>query len=379
MQSLPAPALITVLNQTSDISQVVNLCASNKKMRDRCISDTVKNLLKYKYRDFQLYAASLIEEGKNINLEAVRFLLDYGLDPYWMMFEAIRFHRYELYRLIVHYIPDINRITEPGPGTLLRAAIQEYDPIAVRLLLQSGADPNQAVYNMSPLDYALSRSDKTEKSDQIVLELIRNGAKYDPSEVFMEAIRGNLPRVMAMTINQGVNPFQMDINQRTSLDLALDERSNAVAYVLIRLGIPSRPYSASDISNLIDLRIHPEFAKLESIIQSIVDSPAFQRIERTPTTHILVERYSPLVQNIIQGNIAGAERLLEQGADPNEMDANGWTPLFYAIHQNNPEMVNLLIVYGANPHISGAQGQSPLDYAIFKKKNRALQALASYE
>ncbi|PLR79861.1 hypothetical protein CVD25_09565 [Bacillus canaveralius] len=55
--------------------------------------------------------------------------------------------------------------------------------------------------------------------------------------------------------------------------------------------------------------------------------------------------------------------LLEHGADPNLQDEYGWTPLMSAVSMENLEAVKILLEAGADPTLVDSEGMSALDYA----------------
>lgn len=58
----------------------------------------------------------------------------------------------------------------------------------------------------------------------------------------------------------------------------------------------------------------------------------------------------PLVNVVKNDNVAEAQTLLRDGADPNVLDSNGSHPLFWAVRNNNIELVRLLLDHGADPN-----------------------------
>jgi hypothetical protein len=58
-----------------------------------------------------------------------------------------------------------------------------------------------------------------------------------------------------------------------------------------------------------------------------------------------------------------AKRLIEQGANCNDLNIRGSTPLHFAAGMGNVKMVKLLIEEGADPYFQNKEGQTALDYA----------------
>jgi ankyrin repeat protein len=66
---------------------------------------------------------------------------------------------------------------------------------------------------------------------------------------------------------------------------------------------------------------------------------------------------------IYDRNINIAKRLIEQGANCNDLNIRGSTPLHFAAGMGNARMVKLLIEEGADPYFKNKEGQTALDYA----------------
>ena len=60
------------------------------------------------------------------------------------------------------------------------------------------------------------------------------------------------------------------------------------------------------------------------------------------------------------------EVFLEEGVDPNSLDAQGWTPLHWACSRGSVEMMNTLLEYGASIDARDVSGWTPLFWATIK-------------
>lgn len=60
------------------------------------------------------------------------------------------------------------------------------------------------------------------------------------------------------------------------------------------------------------------------------------------------------------GDLDQASSLLQNNADPNQVDANGVSPLFMACEKANADMVDLLLDNAANPNLTNADSSTPL-------------------
>lgn len=79
------------------------------------------------------------------------------------------------------------------------------------------------------------------------------------------------------------------------------------------------------------------------------------------------------LQNAVAANdLARSERLLAVGADPNAVDATGWTALHYAA---SPEAVKLLIARGARMNSRSGSGYTPLHAAAILNRHLVIAEL----
>ncbi|AZB41565.1 hypothetical protein CEF21_04210 [Bacillus sp. FJAT-42376] len=73
---------------------------------------------------------------------------------------------------------------------------------------------------------------------------------------------------------------------------------------------------------------------------------------------------TPLNTAVYDADVEEVNRLLEEGADPNEQNDNGESPLDQAIFNEDAEMVSLLIENGADPNKKDDYGWIPLMTAV---------------
>lgn len=70
-----------------------------------------------------------------------------------------------------------------------------------------------------------------------------------------------------------------------------------------------------------------------------------------------------------------AQELLEYGAEPNIVDANGTSPLIYATQFQHFNIIKLLLKYGADKDYADPNGNTALDYAQKLNISEAIQIL----
>lgn len=76
----------------------------------------------------------------------------------------------------------------------------------------------------------------------------------------------------------------------------------------------------------------------------------------------------PLIDALMRNDLAKAKGLIEQGADVNTRDQNGWTPLMYAASYARPapEMLQALLAKGADVNARDNSGDTTLIISIVR-------------
>jgi hypothetical protein len=72
---------------------------------------------------------------------------------------------------------------------------------------------------------------------------------------------------------------------------------------------------------------------------------------------------SALTSSVVSGDVARVGALLDDGANPEQMDALGRTPLLLAVIAHRDDMVGLLLAHHADPNAPDHSGQTPLQRA----------------
>jgi len=77
---------------------------------------------------------------------------------------------------------------------------------------------------------------------------------------------------------------------------------------------------------------------------------------------------APLHYAALEGDVDAVRRLLNDGADPNISDSEGFTPLHFAAQSRSLDAAELLVAAGADPNAANGHGNSPLFVAVFNSR-----------
>jgi ankyrin repeat protein len=83
--------------------------------------------------------------------------------------------------------------------------------------------------------------------------------------------------------------------------------------------------------------------------------------------HIVAEYKlsTKFIEIVIEENENAIYYAIEEGANVNEQDKNGWSALYYAVDAGNISIIELLLRNGANVDIKDIYGITPLYRAVF--------------
>jgi FOG: Ankyrin repeat len=66
-----------------------------------------------------------------------------------------------------------------------------------------------------------------------------------------------------------------------------------------------------------------------------------------------------LINSCQKGNLEKAKYALKEGADPNQLDEEGWNALHYASENGFEDIINILLENGADVNIENSSGFTP--------------------
>jgi len=253
---------------------------------------------------------------------------------------------------LVNQHADVNARSDDG-STALLWAVHWNDLDTSALLLRAGADANAANdFRMTPLSQACVNG-----SAALVKLLLKSGAKPNLAVATGEtplmtcAKTGNVEAVRTLISHDAAINAKEPVQNQTALMWAAAEQHPAVVKALIEAHADLQAHSKKGYTALhfaarvgdqesvrlllaagvnVDLRTQPDVADTEpgeTLVagrgRSRVRGGSFYRKSASTAG------YTPLLVATVRGEVATALFLLDQGADPNVLDA-GFTPLHWA-------------------------------------------------
>jgi ankyrin repeat protein len=86
---------------------------------------------------------------------------------------------------------------------------------------------------------------------------------------------------------------------------------------------------------------------------------------------------TPLIWGSEMGSTECITELLKSGADPNQVERDGWSPLHWAARNGHEQVCRLLLLYGAKIDVKDNRGSTPLDWAKSRGYSNIVAALCN--
>ena len=260
-------------------------------------------------------------------------------------------------RILLEAGADVNEATPEDGSALVVASASGHEELAL-FLLEQGADPNAAdVYGITALHYSLNEG----------LRAI-SGVRNKPTDRF-GWLRPNMPKLMKVLLAKEADPNARISKEFPPYDYAPLARSNGNTIPQInQVGVT--PFllatAASDISAmrvLVEGRADPLLAT-EYLVTPLAVAAGLGKelIRRT--------------QEEQQHALEAAKLAVELGADVNAVAADGRTALHGAAYLGANEMIRFLVEKGANLEATDMYGQTPLTIALGDPEGLVYRQLA---
>ena len=227
----------------------------------------------------------------------------------------------------------------------------------VELLLNNHADANQEIGPPkklhSPLWWAIEY-----KRQPVVQLLLDHGAKPNEADSngdtpLVKATKQEQTEMIGSLIEHGADVNAADNSGSTPLHWAVQAKSLADAEMLIKNKAQIDAKTSDGFTPLAVAIIHDTG---EQMVKLLLANHADANLETGPTN----DRHDPLIWAVRFQRTPMVQLLLEFGAKPNAVDADGDTALVKAINQGNVDMIRILIEHGADVNFLDKQGRPPL-------------------
>ena len=238
---------------------------------------------------------------------------------------------------------DVNASSgEEGWTPLMFAAANAKDPRALELLLNASADVHaKSKRGRTPLTYA---------------------ARYNPN-----------PEVLRALLEAEADINAKDMFEWTPLMSAARYNSNPeVLTALIKAGADAKVKNEAGKTALY-------YARKNKELQS---TPALRLLEgetALPPSERRKQATEELLKTVGKADPEKVRQLIQDGADVNAKEENGWTPLMLAAIENTTEALTVLLDAGADAKAKNDKGRTALNYARKNKKLKGTRALKLLE
>lgn len=285
-------------------------------------------------------AARSLDEGANPDLVQ---LSGYPILKTAVM-EAIDSGDYEIVQLLLDRGADANQLDGSGNAILPLAAGAGKLELA-QILLDAGADASGTMsFNVEDIDLL----------------------KQAPA--IMHAASSNNPDLVKLLIEHGADPNQTEAGgYRTALHVAAVLDRPAIIEMLLQNGAdPDPPGSRTP------LHFASEYQKVRSVQALLAGGadPNAQTSTQGKTALIYAVTWGPA-----QGSTVTVRVLLENGADPDQVDSNGSTVLHHAVKARKEAVIPILIEFGASIDAQDSTGSTALHLAAQSGRTQMAAAL----
>lgn len=305
---------------------------------------------------------------------AVRALLEHGANTELresksgqtaLMWAAAESHS-EIVRLLIEHGADVRARSNNGFTPLLFAA-QQGDVLSGRILLEAGADANEANQKdgLSPLMVATA-SGHTELS----LLLLEKGANPNKTNsegrTALHHAAGCAPTAFGM---RGCNTEVPDEKRAELVRALLTRGADPNARIASRNRAREDHSGGVSLDGATPLHMAAAVGNVEvarALIAARADPFTLTDGKISPL-HLAAGVGPPLARDWTEQEMSGlfeiTKLLVERGADVNTVGEHGWTPLHGAAYKGMDRVVQLLVDHGARVDAVDGYGQTPLSIA----------------
>jgi ankyrin repeat protein len=283
------------------------------------------------------------------------------------LLEVIRANALPELRALVKSGGANDREDQGFPPLVLTTAFGSLD--AVRVLLDAGADPNQAgAFGLTPLHVAA-------RDPRKVRLLLERGASvhavstagYTP--LMVAAVTNGSEEVVRLLIARGADVNAADTTGVTALIGATYVDNAAAARLLLAAGanVSARGNSGAVSTALIGAAANGNASLTRALLAAKADvsATAANSAATVKNGPVLFGGVTALHAAPTGRNAEVLRLLIDAGAKVDALDVRGMTPLMIAIATDHPDLasIRLLAAHGADSSITSAVGETALDWA----------------
>jgi ankyrin repeat protein len=250
-------------------------------------------------------------------------------------------------------------------GQDLFLAIDHRDTLAVKTLLEKGADPNSRNgLEFTPL-YVASASYQMD----VMAELIKAGANPDAESnygtpLMFAAMSGNITGAKIL-LDKGANINTARNDGMTILMMASYSGNPLFVGELLKRNVEANAKDDNGSNALSYAARAGNDQVVQLLVNAGIDVDVFDN-----------DHMTPLLEAAKAGRVGIVQTLLKHKADPNKKDKSGQTALLLAAkYTDEPELVHALLSAGANKNSTDSAGVTPQRVAALRGHSACAKAL----
>lgn len=295
---------------------------------------------------------------------------------------AAYFNKVENMRALITAGADVNRRDNNG-DTALSISIMHKNAEAVKLLCQAGANATDTINGISMLERAVCTN-----SVEIAETLIKYGAhqeiKNSTKALFM-AISNQSSSITELIIKSGGEINRPTQDGPPPLIAAIILSQPQIVRMLIEAGADVNIKDSSGSSALMCASLRSQTEIINMLMEAGADLNIQDKKGRTALYSAVLLNQLQTAQQLLacgknnettlnqalsiaakKGYEKHVELLLDAGASPNYIDAEGYSILTYSVINQHEDIIPLLIKKGADPTLQKEKGKNALYTAVMK-------------
>ncbi len=366
----PPPAPLTAEAQRELDEQLIELCsyAWSDAGKIQALLDKGANPNARLEMERFVYPVSAVHMAAQLgHARSLRLLLKHGANPKLPdgdrildtpLLHAVSFRKYLCAKLLL----EAATWTPEELAYPLKTAIGLHAQPLADLLLKHGADVNAPLFDGSSI---LAAAYQVPRGKACLQYLIRKGLNLrEPSPNVIIAAEGLVSigeeGCLELLLEAGFDPNTRDIEGDTLLRAACGSDKKAKVAYLLEQGADPRVTDSYGRSLMERMQENKDICELLQLHADRLNAEGRPQPPPPPTLEL-----SPLMRAVVAKDAAAARRLLAEGAEVDEVQAQtGSTPLLMALIFKDEAMVRLLLEHGADIWKTNKHGGYPLGQAI---------------